>query len=516
MSKNSDQIQKTKDLAEVLSQASLKNLCEENSSNYSLTINGLRYDFSKQLLTEETLQHLLAIAEQVGLKQKIANLLTGELVNLTEGRAALHTALREPQDSERTSKFASTEINTLVHQELDKLENIVDALRAGAMQGATGRAFTDVVFLGVGGSNLGPQFVLNALHEFDHSEAQVPNVHLVSAMDGIQLARLLKGLNAETSLMVVCSKSFGTKDTLLNAETMLSWFAEHLASNEKALMHHALGISSNSDRMDAFGIPKDKQLALWDWVGGRFSFWSTVGLPIALRLGMENFRQLLAGAHAADQHFAEAELAENIPVIMGLLSYWNTSFLHKGRNMVLPYDARLESLPEYLAQLHMESLGKHTTLDCEIVEIKTGSKLWGGLGTNSQHSFYQLLHQGTEEFFADFLMVEKAPNYSEYTEQVKADLDKQFRYAHANCLAQSDLMAFGQENTDPNHYYPGNHPSVMLTLKELTPYSLGQLVALYEHRTYVNAVLLNINAFDQYGVELGKVMAEEYFQNFDN
>jgi len=495
------------DLADVLSAADLHELVESQEAEYEVSTNNLNVNFSKQLLTNEAWNTLLNFAKEKQLKQKIHALLSGEIVNPTEGRAALHTALREPKDS----GFSQTDKRVAVHAELKKLEEWVEKLQQGSCLGSTGKVITDVVYFGVGGSNLGPEFVIDSLAEFETQSLSVPKVHFVSCMDGIQLLRVLKQLNAEQTLMVICSKSFGTKDTLLNAQTMLQWFTKELNSDTAALESHTLGISSNPERMSGFGIPKDKQLLLWGWVGGRFSFWSTVGFPIALRLGMQNFRELLAGGHAMDQHFANTELENNIPVVLGLLSYWNSSFLKLKRNMVLPYDARLKLLAEYLAQLHMESLGKQVTLQEEFVEQSTGSMLWGGIGTNSQHSFYQLLHQGTEPFYADFVLVEKEPDYSNYSNEVKKCFSQQYQYAHANCYAQSDLMAFGQEDANPNRCYPGNHPSVMIKLKELTPFTLGQLVALYEHRTYVNAVMLDINAFDQFGVEQGKLMAEEYF-----
>jgi len=476
------------------------------SSALSISKNGINLNFQKQLLTDDAWKALLEFAEYKQVKVKVKALLSGDIVNPTENRPALHSALREPLNDHLSSK----EINHAVHLELDKLEAFVDSLRSGSMLGSTGKAFTDIVYLGVGGSNLGPEFVLSSLKEFESVTEQTPNLHFVSCMDGIQLMRALEDLDTETTLMVVCSKSFGTKDTLLNAETMLAWFEATLASKQAALDKHCIGLSCKPERMSDFGIPTEKQLLLWDWVGGRYSLWSVVGLPIALRLGMQSFRDLLAGAHAMDRHFYAEEISQNLPVILGLLSFWNTSMLDMGRNMVLPYDARLGMLADYLAQLHMESLGKSVTTELEFVEGKTGSMLWGGIGANSQHSFYQLLHQGTEGFYTDFILFEKEPDYPNFPQSVKASLQKQFRYSHANCLAQSELMAFGQDSDDPNKCYSGNHPSVTLLLEELNPYNLGQLIALYEHRTYVNAVLLDINAFDQYGVEQGKVMAEAY------
>ncbi|NNM13261.1 MAG: glucose-6-phosphate isomerase [Gammaproteobacteria bacterium] len=472
---------------------------------------GLTLDYKKQFFNESVMNALLDLARDSNLAQKKKDLFSGAIVNPTEERPALHTALRT---SRKNHNLVPDEVYAAVQHELDKVEQMSDAILNGELKGASGKAFTDLVYLGVGGSNLGPEFVLSALHEYKTDESNHLRIHFVSAMDGLQLMPLLESLDAETTLMAVCSKSFGTKDTLLNANTLLAWFAKHLGSTEKGLQHHTLGVSANPVRMDDFGIPRDKQLLLWDWVGGRYSLWSAIGLPIALRFGMAGFRELLAGAESMDTHFLEAPDAQNIATVLGLLAVWNTSFLGIGTKLVLPYDSRLKQLPEYLAQLNMESLGKHTTLDLKQVAQKTGSMLWGAIGSNAQHSFYQLMHQGTENFYCDFIVCEQAPDYSRHGEGTQQAFETQYRYSHANCMAQADLLAFGQDSEDLNKRYPGNHPSVTITLAKLSPFSLGQLIALYEHKTYVASVILNINAFDQYGVEQGKVMAEEYYQKY--
>ncbi len=490
---------------------SIKDLVATNKFSTKVETGGMRLDFQKQYLNSEVLNSLFELAELNDLEQRKKDLFGGAIVNPTEGRQALHTALRA---SDKDSNLVPEDIFAQVTYELNKLEVMVDAIVSGDMKGSTGKAFTDLVYIGVGGSNLGPEFVLSALDEFKIKNFDYFNIHFVSAMDGLQLVEVLGDLNAETTLMAICSKSFGTKDTLLNAQTMLQWFKHELGSKDCGMQYHTLGISANPQRMDDFGIPSDKQLRLWDWVGGRYSLWSTIGLPIAIRFGMQGFRDLLEGAESMDKHFLETDAKDNLPTILGLLAVWNTSFLGIGTKLVLPYDSRLKMLSEYLAQLNMESLGKHTTLDLKDVAKKTGSMLWGAIGSNAQHSFYQLMHQGSEKFYCDFITCKQAPDYSHYGESTQQAFQEQYNYSHANCMAQSDLLAYGQESEDLNKRYPGNHPSVTIEIEKLSSFSLGQLIALYEHKVFVSSVILNINAFDQYGVEQGKVMAEEYYQKY--
>ena len=498
-------------LAHKVEQSTIKELAAKTSENTKVETEGMSLEFKKQFINTDVLETLFELAEVCELSQKKKALYSGAIVNPTEGRPALHTALRA---SSKGSNLVPDDVYADVEAELVKLEAMTDAIVSGDMKGSTGKAFTDLVYLGVGGSNLGPEFVLSALDEFKIKNFSYFNIHFVSAMDGLQLVQVLENLDAETTLMAVCSKSFGTKDTLLNAETMLQWFVNELGSQDCGMQYHTLGISANPQRMNDFGIPEDKQLLLWDWVGGRYSLWSTIGLPIAIRLGMQGFRDLLKGAESMDTHFLEADAKDNLPTILGLLAIWNTTFLGIGTKLVLPYDSRLKMLSEYLAQLNMESLGKHTSLDLKNVAAKTGSMLWGAIGSNAQHSFYQLMHQGSEDFYCDFILCKQAPDYSHYGESTQQAFQEQYNYSHANCMAQSDLLAYGQESKDSNKRYPGNHPSVTIEIEKLTPFSLGQLIALYEHKVYVASVILNINAFDQYGVEQGKVMAEEYYQKY--
>ncbi|MBR5494174.1 MAG: glucose-6-phosphate isomerase, partial [Psychrobacter sp.] len=344
-------------------------------------------------------------------------------------------------------------------------------------------------------------------------------VHFVSNMDGTQLDNLLKHLNPETTLFIISSKSFGTVDTLSNAKTALSWLLAtaklRAGTEDSVLRRHFIGISANGEKMSAWGIHPEHQLQLWEWVGGRFSLWSAIGLAIAIRIGIDGFKALLAGAHSMDEHFAQAHFAENLPVLLGLLAVWNSTFLHVNAHTVLPYDGRLEYLPSYLTQLEMESNGKSVTLHGERLDYDTCPILWGEIGSNAQHAFYQLLHQGTQQVSCDFIACVR--RYSD--KATNASLQQQHELSLANCLAQSRVLAFGNaaiadadiqiaSDADKYKYYRGNQPSTTLLIDELTPHSLGALIALYEHKVYVMASIWDINPFDQWGVEMGKQMAE--------
>ena len=373
-----------------------------------------------------------------------------------------------------------------------------------------------MVNIGVGGSDLGPLMATTALDEWADTAIEV---HFVSNMDGTQLDNLLKHLNPETTLFIISSKSFGTVDTLSNAKTALSWLLAtaklRAGTEDSVLRRHFIGISANNEKMSAWGIHPEHQLQLWEWVGGRFSLWSAIGLAIAIRIGIDGFKALLAGAHSMDEHFAQAGFVENLPVLLGLLAVWNSTFLQVNAHTVLPYDGRLEYLPSYLTQLEMESNGKSVTLHGERLDYDTCPILWGEIGSNAQHAFYQLLHQGTQQVSCDFIACVR--RYSD--KATNASLQQQHELSLANCLAQSRVLAFGNaaiadtdgqiaSDADKYKYYRGNQPSTTLLIDELTPHSLGALIALYEHKVYVMASIWDINPFDQWGVEMGKQMAE--------
>ena len=488
------------------------------TARFSAQTGALYMDYSKQLIDETVLTSLLSLATGCGLSDRIEALMQGAAVNTSEERAALHTALRLPATA--TLNVDDQDVVADVHRSLAQVAHISERIRNGTWRGFSGKAMTDVVNIGVGGSDLGPLMATAALDEWANTQVKV---HFVSNMDGTQLDNLLKHLNPETTLFIVSSKSFGTIDTLSNAKTALSWLltTAKLRSGTKrsVLRRHFIGISANHKKMSAWGIHPEHQLQLWEWVGGRFSLWSAIGLAIAIRIGMAGFKALLAGAHSMDAHFSQADFSENLPVLLGLLAVWNSTFLQVNAHTVLPYDGRLSYLPSYLTQLEMESNGKSVTQHGDRIDYNTCPILWGEIGSNAQHAFYQLLHQGTQQVSCDFIACVRR-----YHGPLKnTALQQQHELSLANCLAQSRVLAFGNAaisdnkvdacvETDKYKHYHGNQPSTTVLIDELTPHSLGALIALYEHKVYVMASIWDINPFDQWGVEMGKQMAESVHQ----
>lgn len=398
---------------------------------------------------------------------------------------------------------------------------MVNRIHSGQWRGCEGDAITDVVNVGVGGSDLGPLMASFALNEYLPPSGRRPRLHFVSSMDGSQIAPLLDELNPATTLIVVSSKSFTTVDTMSNAATARYWLESAFPeANGAVLRCHFIGISAQVERMNEWGIHPGNQLQFWDWVGGRYSLWSTIGLPIALTIGMEGFRELLAGAHEMDRHFAEAPWESNLPVLMGLVDVWNLNFLDITARAVLPYDGRLKHLPSYLEQLEMESNGKSVTRAGENVNYHTCPVIWGEVGPNAQHAFYQLLHQGTQPVACEFIVAARSNSRGGGVQA--GQLNDQHQLTLANCLAQSRLMALGEaalpDDADPPPFkrYRGNQPSTTLMLDELTPRHLGALLALYEHKVFVQAVMWGINPFDQWGVEMGKVIARDMTRVLEN
>lgn len=485
---------------------------EQRFKELSRHFDGLLLDLSKQRLEPLTLQLLLQLAEECQLGTKIHDLLSGQPVNNSENRPALHTALRLPAGEELWVE--GVDVNLSIQASLEKMQQLVEKIHAGQWRGITGLPITDVVNLGVGGSDLGPLMVCHALADFRPKNITPVNIHFASTIDGSQLAERLKQLNPATTLFIFSSKSFSTIDTLSNANTARHWLIDKLGNEKLILKQHFIGVSGSVEKMTQWGIAQENQLLFWDWVGGRYSLWSAIGLPIALQIGMQGFRQLLAGAHALDKHFATSPLTDNLPVLLALSGIWNINFLNIRAHAILPYDGRLKYFPDYLTQLEMESNGKSTTREGEPVDYATCPVLWGELGPNAQHAFYQLLHQGTEAVNCDFI----APvhRYEEIEDpETKRQFQDQHRLSLANCLAQSRLLMLGDAAVPkldanqpmPHMLYRGNQPSTTLMINELTPYSLGQLIALYEHKVFVQAAIWNINPFDQWGVELGKKIA---------
>jgi len=475
--------------------------------HFSLRQGNLLFDYSKQRLTHETTKLLCALARECDLNTWIERLFSGDTVNSSENRAALHTALRLPEDS--SLSLNGEDIVRAIHDTLGRMEQIVERIHAGQWRGYSGRPIKTIVNIGVGGSDLGPFMASKALSDWGMPAARNLEIYFVSTMDGSQLVDHLGDMNPATTLFIISSKSFTTIDTLSNANTALQWLRQASGADDEVLFRrHFIGISADAERMSAWGIPPNSRLQLWDWIGGRYSMWSAIGLPIALEIGMQNFRQLLAGAHAMDQHFLSAGFEKNLPVMLAMIGIWNINFLNIRAHAILPYDGRLSHLPAYLEQLEMESNGKSVSRDGEAIDYNTCPILWGEIGPNAQHAFYQLLHQGTESVMCDFVMPALR-----YQDNGNPELQDQQKLTLANCLAQSRILALGDTVIDSDETapvykrYSGNQPSTTLLLDELNPYSFGQLIALYEHKVFVQSVIWNINPFDQWGVELGKEMA---------
>ena len=465
----------------------------------------LLLDLSKQRVDVQTLDLLGRLADARDMRGWINRLFAGEPINHTEQRAAMHWALRVPPEQ-------PSPVQQQVQEQLERMTRLVERIHAGQWRGVTGEVITDVVNIGVGGSDVGPMMVCQALD--DAADERAVRIHFVSSMDGSQLSNLLHQLRAHSTLFIISSKSFTTIDTLYNAGTARAWLQRTLGTAPAVIGCHFIGVSSAVEKMTQWGIPSANQLALWDWVGGRFSLWSSIGLPIALRIGMKGFRELLAGAHQMDEHFRTAPWSENVPVLMALIGVWNTNILSIHAHAVLPYDGRLKHLPAFLSQLEMESNGKSVTRDGEPVSTGTCPVLWGEVGPNAQHAFYQLLHQGTEPVTCDFIA--PARRYHEVRhDAAAAELIGQHHLALANCFAQSRLLAFGEaalpaDEQLPMHMrYHGNQPSTTLLLDQLDPFSLGALLAAYEHKVFAQAVIWQINPFDQWGVEMGKRIATD-------
>ncbi|WP_180190504.1 glucose-6-phosphate isomerase [Acinetobacter sp. YH01009] len=480
---------------------------------YSVPLEPVVFDFSKHRINQSVVKNLVQWAQTQDLTSWIKRLFSTEEINYTEQRAAMHWALRLPKDDQ-----SHTELAKQVHTQLERMYALVEKIHAGQCRGATGEVIQDVVNIGVGGSDLGPLMVSHALSDFKKSTYKPLNVHFVSTIDGSQLSDLLHQLRPETTLFIISSKSFGTIDTLSNAQTVRLWLEKALGQESQILKHHFIGVSTKADKMTEWGIAAENQFLLWDWVGGRYSLWSCIGLPIALTIGVDGFKQLLAGAYAVDQHFQTAPFEQNIPVLMGLLGAWNNNFLDIQTHAVLPYDGRLKYFASYLQQLEMESNGKSIQRNGQKVDWDTCPIIWGEVGPNAQHAFYQLLHQGSQAVSCDFIAPVQRYQAQQFTYVDNAEaLVEQHHLALSNCLAQSRLLAFGnqaldqQEVQDLPEYkqYEGNQPSSTILLQELNPYSLGMLIAMYEHKVFVQSVLWNINPFDQWGVEKGKEIANQ-------
>ena len=483
----------------------------ERFERFSLEAAGLFLDYSKNRVDATALKLLTELAEAAELPAWIERMFGGERINFTENRAVLHTALRNRADT--PVLVDGEDVMPGVDAVLEKMGRFVGWVRDGEWHGHTGRVITDVVNIGIGGSHLGPEMATLALAPYTRPDLRA---HFVSNVDGADIGEVLGRLDPETTLFIVASKTFTTQETLTNAHTARAWLVERLGS-EAAVARHFVAVSTNAEEVAAFGIDTANMFEFWDWVGGRYSLWSAIGLPIALAVGMERFTELLAGAHAMDRHFREAPLAQNMPVILALLGVWYRNFLGAPSHAVLPYDQSLRRLPAYLQQLDMESNGKRIDRAGLTVESDTGPVIWGEPGTNGQHAFYQLIHQGTQLIPVDFI----APTRSHHR------VGQHHPILLANCLAQGEALMRGKsaeevraeltragfsgealEAAIPHRVFPGNRPSNTILMDQLTPATLGALIALYEHKVFVQGVIWNVNSFDQWGVELGKQLAK--------
>lgn len=484
---------------------------------FSLTFGKqLRVDMSRQHWSAEVRELLCRLAHDMGLKAAIESLFADNLFNHTEGRAALHTALRMPPDG--VLKHNGENVVPLVHAELARIQAFCQQVQGGDWRGYTGLPITDVVNIGIGGSDLGPAMVVEALAPY---QDQGLHAHFVSNMDGAQLGAVLAGLNPATTLFVVSSKTFTTDETMTNARAARTWLLA-ACGGEQHIARHFVAVSTNTEAVTAFGIDEANMFRFWDWVGGRFSLWSAIGLPIALVLGFERFQQLLAGARAMDEHLRTTPFEHNIPVQLALLSIWNINVLGLQSEGVFPYSQQLKRFPAFLQQLNMESNGKGVNNAGLPVEHTTGPVVWGEVGTNGQHAFFQLLHQGSQVVPAEFIGF--ARSHYPYPEHQ--------RKLMGNMLAQAQALAFGKNRQQveaelsaeglsaeaiaqlvPYKVMEGNRPSTTILCDELTPYNLGALIAMYEHKTFVQGVLWNINSFDQWGVELGKKLAARLIED---
>ncbi|MFO7592600.1 MAG: glucose-6-phosphate isomerase [Pseudomonadota bacterium] len=487
--------------------------------NFSVQFNDILLDYSKNRVTEETMRLLFDLAREANLTGWARRMFGGEHINFTEDRAVLHMALRNRSN---TPIYVDGEdVMPEVNRVLERMRRFCIKVHTGIWKGHTGKRITDVVNIGIGGSDLGPQMVTEALKPYARDDIEV---HFVSNVDGTHVAEQIKKLDPETTLFIVASKTFTTQETLTNARTARRWLVENLR-DESAVASHFVAVSTNTEEVKAFGIDPKNMFEFWDWVGGRYSLWSSIGLSIALYLGMDNFEELLAGAHAMDQHFMRTPVEKNLPVIMGLLGVWYSSFFGAETHAILPYDQYLHRFTAYLQQADMESNGKRIDRDGQVVDYNTGPIIWGESGTNGQHAFYQLIHQGTHLIPIDFMApVETHNPVGDHHVILLANF---FSQSEALMLgrteeeARAELEATGLSGDEleqilPHKIFTGNKPSNSIMFHKLTPYTLGSIIALYEHKIFVQGIIWRINSFDQWGVELGKKLANTILSKLDD
>lgn len=513
--------QRLNDNADEVRGVGLRKLFNDNQRAEKFTIKNddlrMFIDYSKNLITEEVMQNLIDLAKACDVNGYARKMFTGERINWTENRPVLHTALRNR--SGQPIYVDGVDIMSEINVVFSKMKVFTDKLRSGEWIGATGLKISDVVNIGIGGSDLGPKMVCEALKYY----ADGPNVHFVSNVDGADIDEVLKKINPETTLFIVASKTFTTQETLMNAETAKGWLAAKLGVD--AVKNHFVALSTNREKVEEFGIDPENMFEFWDFVGGRYSLWSAIGLSIACQVGFDKFEELLDGAYEMDQHFLKTPLEENIPAILALVGIWNNSFLGYETQAILPYSQYLSKLPAYLQQGDMESNGKFVDSDGQRVDYNTGAIIWGEPGTNGQHSFYQLIHQGTHIIPADFIgFVNPPKKIGDHHEKLMA-----------NYFAQTEALAFGLtrdevvnnlknegldddqiEKLAPYKIFEGNRPTNSILIDELTPRTLGALIAMYEHKIFVQGVIWGVDSFDQWGVQLGKVLANKILPELNN
>jgi glucose-6-phosphate isomerase len=484
----------------------------KRGERFTLDAAGIYLDYSKNRITDETLRLLVRLAEESGLRKRIDAMFAGEHINVSENRAVMHVALRAPRGA--TLKVDGENVVPNVHAVLDKMSAFADRVRSGAWKGHTGKRIVNVVNVGIGGSDLGPVMAYEALRHYSKRDM---TFHFVSNVDGTDMVESLRGLDPAETLFIISSKTFTTLETMTNAHSAREWSVKGLGGEEKSVARHFVAVSTNAQEVAKFGIDTDNMFGFWDWVGGRYSMDSAIGLSTMLAVGPDGFRDLLSGFHELDEHFRTTPFERNLPVILGLLGVWYTNFFNAQTVAVLPYDQYLKRFPAYLQQLTMESNGKHVTLDGTRVTYDTGPIYWGEPGTNGQHSFYQLIHQGTRLIPCDFIGFARSLN----------PLGEHHDLLLANVLAQGEALAFGKTPEEvkkegspdwlvPHRTFEGNRPSNTLLLERLTPAALGRLVALYEHSVFTQGTIWGIDSFDQWGVELGKVLAKRIVPELKN
>jgi glucose-6-phosphate isomerase len=484
----------------------------ERGERLALEAAGIYLDYSKNRITDETVRLLIQLAQESGLRDRIEAMFRGDNINVTENRAVLHVALRAPRGA--LIMHDSKNVVPEVHAVLDKMADFALRVRSGSWQGHTGKRIRNVINIGIGGSDLGPVMAYEALL---HYSDRALNFRFVSNVDGTDLAEALRALDPAETLFIVSSKTFTTLETMTNARSARSWLLAGMNVDERAIARHFVAVSTNAEEVARFGIDTANMFGFWDWVGGRYSMDSAIGLSTMLAIGPDNFRAMLGGFHDMDEHFRSAPLERNLPVLMGLLALWYNNFFGAQTMAVLPYEQYLKRFPAYLQQLTMESNGKHVTLDGARVNYDTGPIYWGEPGTNGQHSFYQLIHQGTRLIPCDFIAFA----------QTLSPLGRQHDVLLANVFAQAEALAFGKtadqvkaERTPdrlvPHRLFEGNRPSNTLLLEKLTPAALGKLVALYEHSVFTQGTIWRIDSFDQWGVELGKALAQRIIPELES